>query len=53
MKAKYRNGLAAIALIGLAQPAAADVITDWNEKAVAYRARPQAWVRRRPSGSWP
>jgi hypothetical protein len=36
MKANYRNGLAAIAWLGLAQPAAADVITDWNEKAVAF-----------------
>ncbi len=32
----HRNMLAAIALIGLAQPASADVITDWNEKAVAF-----------------
>ena len=38
MKANYRNGLAAIALLGLAQPAAADVITDWNERAVAFVA---------------
>jgi PAP2 superfamily len=36
MKANCRNGLAAIALLGLAQPAAADVITDWNERAVAF-----------------
>ncbi len=36
MKANCRNGLAAIALLGLAQPAAADVITDWNERAMAF-----------------
>jgi len=36
MKARYRNGLAAIALLGVAQPVSADVITDWNEKAVAF-----------------
>ena len=28
--------MAAIALIGMTQPASADVITDWNEKAVAF-----------------
>ena len=32
----YRNVLIAIALAGLPQPASADVITDWNERAVAY-----------------
>jgi hypothetical protein len=31
-----RNLLAALALIGAAHPAAADVVTDWNEKAVAF-----------------
>jgi hypothetical protein len=36
MKATYRNGLVAIALIGLTSPAAADVISDLNEKAVTF-----------------
>jgi hypothetical protein len=36
MKARYRNGLAAIALLGFAPPAAADVITDWNKTAVTF-----------------
>src|SRR5215212_6569523 len=36
VKTNCRNGLAAIALLGLAQPAAADVITDWNERAMAF-----------------
>jgi PAP2 superfamily len=36
MNANHRNALAAIALIGLAPPAFADVITDWNDKAVAF-----------------
>ena len=36
MKANFCSVLAAIASIGLAQPASADVVTDWNEKAVAY-----------------
>ena len=36
MKNKSLSLLAAIASIGLAQPASADVITDWNEKAVAF-----------------
>ena len=31
----YRNALIAIALTGLVQPASADVITDWNDRAVA------------------
>jgi len=36
MKANLCSVLAAIASIGLAQPASADAVTDWNEKAVAY-----------------
>ena len=36
MKANLCSVLAAMASIGLVQPACADVITDWNEKAVAY-----------------
>jgi hypothetical protein len=36
MKAPYRYGLVAIALLGYAQTAFADVITDWNEKAVSF-----------------
>jgi len=36
MNANHRNTLAAIALLGLAQPAAADVIADWNTKAVDF-----------------
>jgi hypothetical protein len=36
MKANHRNGLAAIILIVLAQPASADVISDWNENAVTF-----------------
>jgi hypothetical protein len=36
MKANLCSVLAAIASVGLAQPAFADVIADWNEKAVAY-----------------
>jgi hypothetical protein len=35
MDAKHRSGLAAIALIGLAPSASADVVADWNERAVA------------------
>jgi hypothetical protein len=31
-----RYALAAIGIVGLAQPASADVITDWNDKAVAF-----------------
>ena len=31
----YRHSLLALAVLGLAQPALADVITDWNEKALA------------------
>jgi PAP2 superfamily len=36
MKTKPFSLLAAVASIGLAQSASADVIADWNEKAVAY-----------------
>ena len=36
IQANSRPALAAIALIGLAQPAAADVITDWNDRAVKH-----------------
>jgi hypothetical protein len=36
MKAILCNVLAAIASIGPAQPASADVVADWNKKAVAY-----------------
>ena len=33
MNANHRNALVAIALLGAAQPASADVIADWNDKA--------------------
>jgi hypothetical protein len=36
MNAYHRRALAAIILFGLAAPASADVIVDWNEKALAY-----------------
>ncbi|MGD0723337.1 MAG: vanadium-dependent haloperoxidase [Roseiarcus sp.] len=36
MSANHRNALVAVALLGLAHPASADVITDWNDKAVAF-----------------
>ena len=36
MKPNHRIALVAIAVIGVAQPASADVISDWNEKAVAF-----------------
>ena len=36
MKANLRSGLTAIILIVLAQPASADVISDWNENAVTF-----------------
>jgi hypothetical protein len=36
MIAHHRNILAAVALIGLTPAASADVITDWNERAVAF-----------------
>ena len=52
MNANHRNALVAIALLGVAQPASADVIADWNDKpsisSSATRCR-----RRRPSGSSP
>jgi hypothetical protein len=35
MSANHRHALVAIALLGLGQPASADVISDWNENAVA------------------
>lgn len=36
MKAILGKGLVVIASLSLAQPASADVITDWNETAIAY-----------------
>ena len=36
MKASYRAAFAAIGLFGMAQPASADVIGDWNDKVVAF-----------------
>jgi hypothetical protein len=36
MNASHRAGLVAIALLGLVQPASADVISDWNDQAVAF-----------------
>jgi hypothetical protein len=36
MNANHRNALVAIALLGWAPPAAADVIADWNDRAVAF-----------------
>ena len=36
MNSYSRNILFAIAVTGLAQPASADVVTDWNERTVAY-----------------
>jgi hypothetical protein len=36
MIAHRRNFLAAVALLGLAPAASADVVSDWNEKAVAF-----------------
>ena len=36
MKPRHLNMLAAIAVLGTAPPAFADVITDWNEKAVEF-----------------
>src|SRR5690349_3576382 len=35
-RAHHRHALVAAALLGLAQPAFADVIVDWNEKAIAF-----------------
>ena len=37
MSTNRRTVLAAIAVLGAAQPASADVITDWNDQAVAFR----------------
>ena len=36
MNANHRNALVAIALLGWAPPATADVIADWNDRAVAF-----------------
>src|SRR5215217_7148250 len=36
MHAKFRKALVAAAMTGMAPSAFADVITDWNEKAVAF-----------------
>ncbi len=36
MRLSTRRMLAAVAIFGLAHPASADVITDWNENAVAF-----------------
>jgi hypothetical protein len=36
MNANHRNALVAIGLLGLVQPAYADVITDWSQKVVTY-----------------
>jgi PAP2 superfamily len=36
MNASHRNALIAITLLGMAQPASADVISDWNDKAVGF-----------------
>lgn len=36
MSTNRRTVLAAVAVLGAAQPASADVITDWNTKAVAF-----------------
>jgi hypothetical protein len=36
MNSNYRNALVAVALIGLARPASADVIGDWNAKALDF-----------------
>lgn len=36
MRLNSRKVLAIVALLGFSQPAVADVITDWNEQAVAY-----------------
>ena len=36
MNANHRNALVAIALLGAAQPASADVIADWNNKALDF-----------------
>ncbi len=36
MKASYRAALVAVTLLGAVPPASADVISDWNDKAVAF-----------------
>jgi PAP2 superfamily len=36
MNANHRNALVAIALLGMAQPASADVIADWNDNAIDF-----------------
>ena len=36
MHSNFRKALVAAAMIGMAPPAFADVITDWNEKTVAF-----------------
>jgi hypothetical protein len=36
MNANHRNTLVAIALLGMAQPASADVIADWNDKKIDF-----------------
>jgi hypothetical protein len=36
MNPNHLNALVAIAVLGLAQPASADVIADWNDQAVAF-----------------
>ncbi len=36
MNANHRNALAAIVLLAVARPASADVISDWNDRAVTF-----------------
>jgi hypothetical protein len=36
MNANHRNALVAIAVLGMAQPASADVIADWNDNAIDF-----------------
>ena len=36
MSITYRNAVAGVLLLALSQPASADVVSDWNEKAVAF-----------------
>jgi hypothetical protein len=36
MNANYYNALVVLGLLGLAQPASANVIDDWNDKAVTF-----------------
>ena len=50
MYANFRKVLVAAAMIGTAPSAFADVITDWNEKAVAF-VTPQDGAGRGPDGS--